>query len=71
MMNMAAEKKGRIIGLDAIKVLACFCVVFMHTFRQADPQVNCHPYIYYFTRVAMPLFFMVVAVLFKMISLSL
>lgn len=45
-------------SLDVIKIISCALVVLMHSLRAFDKSVEIHPFLYYFTRCSMPLFFM-------------
>jgi surface polysaccharide O-acyltransferase-like enzyme len=50
------ESAKRLIGIDLIKIIACFLVVVLHTCR--DSQINISSIMYYTGVVAIPLFFM-------------
>lgn len=56
-MNNISSKKQRILGLDIAKIFASSMVVLMHTLRNLNPNVPYHPYLYYFTRASIPVFF--------------
>lgn len=55
----ATTYRERNYSLDVIKIISCALVVLMHSLRAFDKSVELHPYLYYFTRCSMPLFFMV------------
>lgn len=56
-MSNTVRKQQRILGLDVAKIFASFMVVLMHTLRNMNPEVPYHPFLYYFTRVSIPIFF--------------
>lgn len=58
MHNTIFIESKRDLSLDVIKIFSCVLVVMMHTLRHIDITVSLHPFLYYFTRCSMPLFFM-------------
>ena len=58
-----AVHHARIYALDVLKVLSCLAVILMHTMRRFDINVTHYPFIYYLTRFAVPVFFMVAGAL--------
>jgi surface polysaccharide O-acyltransferase-like enzyme len=55
---MYLQDSKRLIGLDMIKIIACFLVVVLHTCNTNDIHVNISSILYYSGVVAIPLFFM-------------
>jgi surface polysaccharide O-acyltransferase-like enzyme len=53
---MNSQNTERLIGLDLIKIIACFLVVVLHTCR--NTHINASSIMYYSGVVAIPLFFM-------------
>jgi surface polysaccharide O-acyltransferase-like enzyme len=49
------ESNKRLIGIDLIKIIACFLVIVLHTCK--DSQINASSIMYYTGVVAIPLFF--------------
>ena len=53
---MNAQISDRLIGLDLVKVLACFLVVALHTCTKS-PSISLSSILYYLGVIAIPLFF--------------
>jgi len=54
---MNGESSNRLIGLDLIKIIACFLVIGLHTCTPKNIQVCLSSIIYYTGVIAIPLFF--------------
>jgi len=56
---MNEESSKRLIGLDLVKIIACFLVIALHTCNTTNSQVSISSIIAYASVIAVPLFFMV------------
>lgn len=51
--------KERDARIDLLKILSCMCVVALHTQRNIEKGILYNPILYYFSRLAIPIFFIV------------
>lgn len=58
-LSSTVDSSKRIIALDLLKTIACICVILLHSLRHFDKTVDGFSFLYYFCRIAIPIFFMV------------
>jgi len=56
---MNEESSNRLVGLDLVKIIACFLVIALHTCNTKNFQISISSIIAYSSVIAVPLFFMV------------
>ena len=52
------KNNERNISIDILKCIACICMVALHTQRNINEGIVYNPILYYFSRLAIPIFFM-------------